>query len=385
MNNRRLNAGVVVNLAPTPLFISNLRFFRPVRFGFMARIVAAAMAILPGLVCAQEDTVKIAVTLSPEQQAEAEYNKGLEALGQRDYNTAAELFTRMLVARPGFDKALANRAIAYSNLLRHNEALADINLAIGANPGNAEYFFNKSLIFSGAGLRDSQDVALDQTLRLNGQHADAAYYKGLLAFERGEYDKSIGYYGIAIAARANNPLAYNDRGSAKRAKGDLAGSIDDYRKAVSLDSGQAYLHNNLGSAYRMNGNFREAVDAYSTALRLDPKYLMAMINRGYAHYEQGKYDAAKSDFEEALKVDPKNSQAYNNLASIAIRQQDYKKAKELTTRAIALNERNGAAWYNRGIARQMLREEEGCCEDWKKASELGVAAAKSYVFSACLD
>ena len=38
----------------------------------------------------------------------------------------------------------------------------------------------------------------------------------------------------------------------------------------------------------------------------------------------------------------------------------------------------GYAYLNRGIAKEMLRDNIGACEDWKKATQLGVESAKNY-------
>jgi len=102
--------------------------------------------LLAGLAKSQ-DTVKVAVELSPEQLAEQDYNKGLLALKTDDYNTAVDLFSKCLAVKPSFDKAFANRAIAFTHLKKYNEALADINFSIKINPQNPEPYFNKSLIF----------------------------------------------------------------------------------------------------------------------------------------------------------------------------------------------------------------------------------------------
>src|SRR5205814_1122132 len=160
-------------------------------------IVVLALLITGGST-AQQDTVKIAPSLSPIETANQDYNNGLNSLGAHDYTTAAELFSKCLAVKPDFDKAYSNRAIAYSRLKKHNEALSDINLAIHYKPENADYYFNKSLVFQGMGIRDSQVVALDKALAINGQHADAAYFKGLLEFEGKDYEKAIGYYTIAV-------------------------------------------------------------------------------------------------------------------------------------------------------------------------------------------
>jgi tetratricopeptide (TPR) repeat protein len=332
----------------------------------------------------QEDTVKVAITLSPEEQATQDYNRGIEALQRQDFNTAANLFSRCLMIMSDFDKAFANRAIAFTFLKRYYEALSDINLAIKYNPGNSDYYFNKSLVYAGMNLPDSQHVELDRCLRRNGEHADAAYYKGLLAFEAKEYHNAIGYYNIAINTRKDFLNAWNDRASAKREKGDYDGAERDYLAALALDSTQAYVCNNLGSVYRLNKNYPKALSAYNRALQINPKYVLALLNRGSTYFEGNDLKLAQRDFESVLEIDSKSSFAYNNLASIALKNKDYRKAKDLSTRAIDLDSANGAAYYNRGIARQMLREEEGCCSDWRKAYKLGVSGAKSFINASCL-
>ena len=146
-----------------------------------------------------------------------------------------------------------------------------------------------------------------------------------------------------------------------------------------------FIHNNLGSAYRLNKNYDKAIAAYTKALQANPNYLVALNNRGSANFENNNLKAAQADFEEVLKKDPKNSFAYNNLSSIAIKNKDYKKAKDMANRSIESDPKNGPAYYNRGIARQMLREEADCCNDWKKAYELGVSNAKTFINASCLD
>lgn len=332
-----------------------------------------------------QDTVKVSLTLSPEQVAEDDYNKGLSALKTNNFQAAIELFSKSIAAKQDFDKAYSNRAIAKSQLKKFDEAIADINTAITIAPQNPDNFFNKSLVFMRLNMRDSQEVALDACLRLNEEHADAAYYKGLLAYEDAAYDKAISYYSIAIATNRNYTFAYNDRASVKRARGDLDGAVEDYEKALITDSSQAFIYNNAASALRLRKNYNRAIALYTKALKIDPKYLIALNNRGIAHFENNDLKSAQSDFEAVLAQDAKNASAYNNLASIALKNKDYKKARELSGRSIELDAKNGPAYYNRGIARQMLREDEASCADWRKAFELGVTGAKALINASCMD
>ena len=38
---------------------------------------------------------------------------------------------------------------------------------------------------------------------------------------------------------------------------------------------------------------------------------------------------------------------------------------------------------NRGITRQVLRDEVGACDDWNKAKELGIKLANTYIINDC--
>jgi hypothetical protein len=57
----------------------------------------------------------------------------------------------------------------------------------------------------------------------------------------------------------------------------------------------------------------------------------------------------------------------------------------MVTKSIELNPKNGAAYFNRGIANQMLHNENGTCADLKKALEYGVENAKSFINASCND
>ena len=44
---------------------------------------------------------------------------------------------------------------------------------------------------------------------------------------------------------------------------------------------------------------------------------------------------------------------------------------------------NAAAYVNRGMAKEMLRDLNGACDDWKKARELGSETGKNYFSGNC--
>ena len=44
---------------------------------------------------------------------------------------------------------------------------------------------------------------------------------------------------------------------------------------------------------------------------------------------------------------------------------------------------NPSILLNRGITKEMLRDEEGACEDWSKARKLGLQQGKTYYINNC--
>ena len=126
-----------------------------------------------------------------------------------------------------------------------------------------------------------------------------------------------------------------------------------------------------------------AMLAFNKALNVDPKFYMAYVNRGATYFTQTKYAEAEKDFLQAKQINENNAPAYANLASIQILKKEYQKALEHADVAISIDKYYGVAYLNRGIAKEMLRDMKGACEDWQKAKDLGVDLGKSYYSTNC--
>ena len=53
------------------------------------------------------------------------------------------------------------------------------------------------------------------------------------------------------------------------------------------------------------------------------------------------------------------------------------------TTGIGLNPEYGEAYLNRGIAKEMMKDFKGSCEDFTKAATLGIDVAKKYKAVVC--
>ncbi len=348
----------------------------------MKKIFLAIIVIAYSFHLKAQDTVKVKTNLTPEQEAETVYNAALEMMGKKQYAAAIDNFSKAITLNPLFDKAFLNRGFAQYENKNNTEAIADFNTSNSMKP-SADAYFGKAECFYAMNKKDSCTQNLNKALELDNKYAKAYYLQGQLYFESQQYKEAIETYDKAIAAKPDYAYAYNDRASAKKQLGDEAGAIADYEKAVAADNKSFFAYNNLGSAKRNKGDNDGAIAAYNKAIALKPDYYMALNNRGSAKLNKKEIASAIADFEAALKIKPDYVLAMNNIASAYIKKQDYKAAEEWCTKAIFLDEKAGACYLNRGIAKQMLKDEAGACADWKKAAELGMEIGKSYSSGLC--
>src|SRR4029077_216216 len=88
------------------------------------------------------------------------------------------------------------------------------------------------------------------------------------------YPSDIVIYGCSavISSGASNSqnlaVAFNNRGLAFRARGDIAHALADYDEAVRLDPGYAGVFNNRGVTLHDKGELDRALADYNEAIRL---------------------------------------------------------------------------------------------------------------------
>jgi len=329
-----------------------------------------------------QDTVKVKTNLTPEQQAETAYNLALEMMGKKEYSAAIDNFTQALSLNPGFVLAMVNRGFAEYESKKNTDAMRDFSQANVLKP-SAEGYFGEAECFYSMNKKDSATQYLTKAVALDIKYAKAFYLRAQIKFEAKDYKEAIEDYDKAIAAKPDYAYAYNDRGSAKKQNGDAAGAIADYEKAVQYDNKLFFAYNNLGSAKRDKGDNTGAIEAYNKAIAIKSDYYMAINNRGSAKLNKNEIAGAMNDFEAALEIKKDYVLAMNNMASACIKKKDFTKAAEWCNKALVIDEDAAACYINRGIAKQMLKDEEGACADWKQAAKLGMALGKSYSAGLC--
>jgi Flp pilus assembly protein TadD len=134
--------------------------------------------------------------------------------------------------------------------------------------------------------------------------------RGLLYWDRSDYDRAIADHGEAIRLDPKDAAAYNDRGVAYRSKGDNDRAMTDFSEAIRLDPKEPVAYNNRCWTRAIIGReLQEALADCNEALRLDPNLSHPLATRGLVYLRLERFDNAIVDYDAALKINSRMANA----------------------------------------------------------------------------
>ena len=189
-------------------------------------------------------------------------------------------------------------------------------------------------------------------------YAEKARYSRAFKLVSGEeYERLFGLaikdYDQATALDSNDSESYFRRGRAyyfraaldlmdgTKAKDFFAPARADFSKAIEKNPRHELAFDMRGLANDATGNLDESISDFAQEAALNPKsrYRLAdeYCRRGSFYLTDKKYDPAITDFEKAIDIetssDPCECEPYNPLVAIYLEKQDYGKARTVLDRA----------------------------------------------------
>lgn len=155
------------------------------------------------------------------------------------------------------------------------------------------------------------DKAIDVCTSMIGspnQQAHLTYYnRGFAYSKKGQYDKAIADYTMAIELGPPNERIYQARASSYESIKEYDKAIGDLDKAVAFAPGEfSYL--NRARFYRNRGKYDEAIADCDKIIQLDPEKVSGYWFRSAAYYEKGAFGDGVRDYRKLLgiyaKADP---------------------------------------------------------------------------------
>ncbi|GEM_PF-571141 len=132
-----------------------------------------------------------------------------------------------------------------------------------------------------------------------------------------------------------------------------------YVDMISLGSAENQNSSYQYGIIRYNtGDFLGAAQAFDEAIARNPNGTDFLIYsyRGNARSKMGRFNDAVSDFSRAISLKPYDVKDYSNWIK---------------------------NYYNRGVAKYYLGDQQGACDDWRKSFDLGYGSAEDLLLNYC--
>ena len=309
------------------------------------------------------------------------YNQGLTSFKNKNFFEAKEFFTLAVNLDSSFIEAWYYRGKSFVEL--DSNILAEINFinSFKLDSSNLEPIYDLAKL-QAINKRDLAINTYNFIIESSNKEFKAYYEIGVLFYLENKMLEAINSFTKSIDLN-KDARTFNDRASCYRVLGDNERAIKDYITAIALNSELPFIYNNLASTYRKSGDSSKALSYYTLALSKDSNYVLAYNNRASLYIDQNNFNDALDDINKALSIDANYSPAFNNKGIIYHQKKKYLEALSYFDKAILLNSNYAKALLNRGITKQMLRDEDGACNDWMQAKELGVNIANKYLVNDC--
>lgn len=183
--------------------------------------------------------------------------------------------------------AYAIRGLIYIQKDNLDNAIADLTKALELDPRNPALLRVRGMAklknkdFDGALADHNRVVEIDPSL-------DSYSQRALIHFAKGDYDKAIEDFNVAIEKSSNPVKLYNLRGQAKLRKKDFDGALADYNKAIELD----------------------------------PKFPDAYVYRGVTLLNMHRDSDAQKDFDKFLEMKPGEKESLEKVIEKAKRERE---------------------------------------------------------------
>lgn len=176
--------------------------------------------------------------------------------------------------------------------------------------------FTRGVLASERGQVDRAIEEFQMAVRQNPDMADAHYNLGLILGERGRWEEAINALGKAAELRPKDADPHLAMGVIAGQIGDDDRAIHEFIEAIKLRPDLAEAHFRLGVIYQKRKLDDMAAGQYRATIQADPQHLPARFALGFLADKKGDLDEAIRQFSEVTTLDPRNVEGYYNLGLV---------------------------------------------------------------------
>ncbi len=185
-----------------------------------------------------------------------------------------------------------------------------------SNPVDARMYYQIGNDYYERGDYEKAIENYNMAILLNPIFSEAYFNRALSYYQLKNFDRSITDYTKSAELDPNNPIIYNNRGDAYYRKQDFQSAIKDYDKAITLNSNYLKAYYNRGLSYASLEEYDKAVVDFAKVIELKPDFAEAWHLRGLAYEYAADFDNAIRDYEKAIELNPEFSEAKSHLEAV---------------------------------------------------------------------
>jgi len=227
------------------------------------------------------------------------------------WNNSVSLWSYVIEKGP-YEIPLAynNRGMAFLQLEKYEQAIADCTMALAIQPRYHLAYYNRGKAYLHTGRPGLAIADLNRCIAIAPGYAEAYSLRGETYMTLGNLNEAIRDYSTALSLNPEFYEVYLYRGIAYKESGDFVRAIEDYNRTLALFPRSPEAYNSRGAAYRHLGQLEQALADYSRSIALNPEFSLAYCNRGILHKQMNNCEQALADFKRATAITPDLVKAY---------------------------------------------------------------------------
>jgi len=238
-------------------------------------------------------------------QTPASLRKALDAIQNKDYQSAITLLESELKRTPDMEEARYYLGLALWEVGRKDQAIAEIKKARQSSPKNPEYLFTHGKFLLDQKMHVEAKAIFQEGLKQKNK-TNALYGMGLVLVAQDSLDRGLEFFLQAREADSNNAKVYRGIGDAYAKQKVLSLAIENYNKAVEIEPGWIEVYFTLGKLLLKERPPRvnEALAAFKKVVELDPNNAEAHFEVGNLYYLAKRPQEALPELESFVKLKP---------------------------------------------------------------------------------
>jgi tetratricopeptide (TPR) repeat protein len=298
---------------------------------------------------------------------------------QKKPDQAAAEIQRMIAANPGnADIAgMGKRMLADLGMADEAKAIGGAPVAFTPSP---QAYFSLSL------LREAKDTEgeladLNEALKLDPDFSPALNSRARLLYGKGQYDAALADVSRALPKNPHEPNLYLLQANILRSLGRRDEALAVAKAVVEANPDLPFAHVVAGKIYQAFDRHADAVAAIDHAIALAPEPYLYLNRADIRPVDD--LDGRLADIELALKIDPTFTAGLAMKANVLSRKGDHAGAAKLYDAVVAKEPTEGAYLVERGIERWRAGQQADAEKDFAAAE--GKAATAMDFNSLCYE